>query len=289
MDLWLVLILNTLSGIATLALISLGLAVIFGIMRVINFAHGEFLMLGAYTATLSTNWGVNVWISILLLAPLFVGLVGLVVERLLIRFLYGRLTDSLIVTWGLSLFIVGLVTTVYGHNIPGISTPLGSVAIGGYTLSVYRLFLIAIAVVTFAAVWYFLNHTKYGILARGTTLNPDMASALGVSPKQVYSWTFFAGSALTGLAGGLLAPIAGVVPTMGAVFVAKAFITVIGGGSAIIAGTFSAASLFGAVDQVTSFVWTPVIGQAVMLVVAIGMLRVLPQGITGRFFGRKLS
>ena len=125
MDLAAIVGLNVLSGIASLVLISLGLAIIFGMMRIINLAHGEFLMLGAYATVLSTNHGVNIWISMLVISPLFVGLVGLFVERTLIRFLYGRLVDTMLATWGLSLFIVGLVTTIFGNTINGVPTPLG--------------------------------------------------------------------------------------------------------------------------------------------------------------------
>ena len=125
MDLAAILGLNVLSGIASLVLISLGLAIIFGMMRIINLAHGEFLMLGAYTTVLAANHGVNIWVAMLVLSPLAVGLIGLVVERALIRFLYGRIVDTMLATWGLSLFIVGLVTTIFGNTIQGVPTPLG--------------------------------------------------------------------------------------------------------------------------------------------------------------------
>jgi branched-chain amino acid transport system permease protein len=117
---------------------------------------------------------------------------------------------------------------------------------------------------------------------------PDMANALGISPSLVYSATFAVGAALSGLAGALLAPLTGVVPTMGGAFVAKAFITVIGGGPAILAGLVSASTLFGAINQIATFVTTPVFGEVALLVSAIVMLRLLPQGITGRFFKRSL-
>jgi len=288
MDLTLIICLDILNGIAMLAMISVGLAIVFGIMGVINLAHGEFLMLGAFAATVSTNAGVNVWVSMLIVAPLFVGIVGLVVERLLIRLLYGRMTDTLIVTWGLSLFLVGAVTTLFGYTIPGISAPLGSVKLGVYSFSAYRLVFTGLTALTFLVIWSFLKYTRWGIIARGTTQNPEMASALGHAPHRVYAITFFSGSAVTGLAGGLIAPLTGVVPTMGAIFVAKAFIAVIGGGAAIVAGTFAASSFFGAVDTLASFVWTPVIGQAAMLLAAIILLRLLPRGITGRFLERRI-
>ena len=129
-----------------------------------------------------------------------------------------------------------------------------------------------------------LRGTRLGLIARGTMENPNMAAALGVSPPRVYATTFGVGAALTGLAGGLLAPISGVLPTVGAAYVAKAFITVISGGTAILAGTAAAASLFGSVNQLLTYFTTPVIGEAGLLAAAILLLRVLPHGITGKLF-----
>ncbi|MGO4124565.1 branched-chain amino acid ABC transporter permease [Inquilinus sp. YAF38] len=288
MDLAAILALDVLNGVASLILLCTGLAVIFGMMRIINLAHGEFLMLGAYATVVSTNAGVNVWVAMLVVAPLFVGAVSLVVERCLIRFLYGRLVDTMLATWGLSLFIVGLVTTIYGNTIQGVPTPLGGFSIGAYRSSLYTLFLVAMAVLLLAAVWVVLRYTRLGLIARATMQNPNMAAALGVSPNRVYMATFAVGAAITGLAGGLLAPVSGVVPTMGAAYVAKAFITVVGGGSAILAGTASAAGLFGFINQMAAYLTTPVFGEVTLFVSAIILIRVLPQGISGRFFGRSL-
>jgi branched-subunit amino acid ABC-type transport system permease component len=288
MDLAAVLTIEVLNGIASLALISIGLAIIFGMMRVINLAHGEFLMLGGYAAIIATNHGVNIWISMLLVAPLVVGVIGVIAERTIIRFLYGRMIDTLLATWGLSLFIIGLVTTIFGNSVAGIRAPLGSVAVGRYNISLYRLVLIVITAALLAAIFVVLQHTRLGLIARGTMENAPMAAALGVSPPRVYATTFGVGAALTGMAGGLLAPISGVLPTVGAAYVAKAFITVISGGTAILAGTASAAWLFGSVNQLLTYFTTPVIGEAGLLVAAILLLRALPHGITGKFFGRSL-
>ncbi|MGK9170695.1 branched-chain amino acid ABC transporter permease [Inquilinus limosus] len=288
MELAAILALDVLNGVASLILLCTGLAIIFGMMRIINLAHGEFLMLGAYATVVSTNAGVNVWVAMLVVAPLFVGAVSLVVERCLIRFLYGRLVDTMLATWGLSLFIVGLVTTIYGNTIQGVPTPLGGFSIGAYRSSLYTLFLVAMAALLLAAVWAVLRYTRLGLIARATMQNPAMAAALGVSPNRVYMATFAVGAAITGLAGGLLAPVSGVVPTMGAAYVAKAFITVVGGGSAILAGTASAAGLFGFINQMAAYLTTPVFGEVTLFVSAIILIRVLPQGISGRFFGRSL-
>ena len=288
MDLAVAVALQVLTGIATLLIVSLGLAVIFGMMRVINLAHGEFLMLGAYAAILSARAGLNIWLAMLVVAPLVVGVIGVVVERLVIRRLYGRMLDTMLATWGLSLGFIGAVTMIFGNTVAGFSAPLGSIAIGGYRSSGYGLFLIGAALVLIGAVWAVLRFTPAGLIARGTMQNPEMAAALGVAPDRVYAVTFAAGAALSGLAGALIAPFSGVVPTMGTVYIAKAFITVITGGTAMLAGTLSASGLLGTVATLGTFATTPVLGEVAMLAVAIVLLRLLPEGITGRFFRRSL-
>jgi branched-chain amino acid transport system permease protein len=284
MDLGLVVLIQVLYAIAGLVIISAGLAVIFGMMKVINLAHGEFMMLGAYAVVWTTSVGINLWVAIFLIAPLTVGVIGVVLERLIIRRLYGRMIDTMLATWGLSLLLVGIVTSVFGNTTAGVSAPLGNFSIGAYSVSVYTLVIIAVAAVLSLVIRWVLLRTSWGLIARGTMQNPDMANALGISPGKVYSVTFALGAALSGLAGALLAPLTGVVPTMGAAFVAKAFITVIVGGPAILAGLVSASTLFGAINQLATFSTTPVFGEVALLLAAIILLRRLPQGITGRFF-----
>ena len=136
--------------------------------------------------------------------------------------------------------------------------------------------------------WLVLRYTRLGLIARGTMQNAAMAAALGTNPSAVYAVTFAVGAALTGLAGGLLAPLSGVVPTIGAAYIAKAFITVISGGAAILSGTAIASTLLGAINVVATFAYTSVLGEVALLVAAVVLLRLLPQGITGRFFRRAL-
>jgi branched-subunit amino acid ABC-type transport system permease component len=271
-------------AIASLALISVGLAVIYGMMRVINFAHGEFLMLGGYAVILPVQAGVNLWVAMLIIAPLTVGLFGIAVERLIIRPLYGRVIDTVLATWGLSLLLIGLTSAALGYHQEGSKPPLGSVAIGAYRESAYTFFVIGITAVIMLALYIGLKRTRFGMLARGTMQNPAMAAGLGVDTAKVYATTFGLGAALSGLAGGILAPISGVVPVIGATYIAKAFITVISGGAVVLAGTASAATLLGAVNQVVTFVATPVVGEVALLAAAIILLRLLPAGITGRLF-----
>ncbi len=289
MDLVFALALQIVYGIASLVLISLGLAIIFGMMRVINLAHGEFLMLGGYTVVISTNQGVNIWFAMLVLAPLVVGIIGVLVERLLIQFLYGRMVDTLLATWGLSLLFVGLVTSIFGaQTATTISPPLGAIQIGDYSSSAYELFLIAVTVVLLLLIYAVLKLTKLGLVARATMQNDDMASALGVSTKRIYMITFGLGAAVSGLAGGLLAPVTGVLPSIGATYIAKAFITVISGGASILAGTTAASILLGGINGIMAFLTGPTLGEVALLAAAIILIRLLPTGITGRFFRKSL-
>jgi branched-subunit amino acid ABC-type transport system permease component len=287
-DLVALLAIQVLYAIASLALISVGLAIIFGMMKVINLAHGEFLMLGGYAAIEATRFGINIWIAMLVVAPIVVGAIGMIVERAIIRWLYGRIVDTMLATWGLSLFLVGLTTTIFGNTTVGLSAPLGSFEIGRYRTSGYTLFVIAVAIVVLVGVLATLRYTRAGLIARGTMQNGAMAAALGVNPSRVYSVTFGIGAALTGLAGGVLAPVSGVFPTIGVAYVAKSFITVIGGGAAIVTGTATASALFGAINQLATYATTPVFGEVALLAAAIVLIRILPQGVTGRFFRRSL-
>ncbi len=288
MDYSLVVAIELLREVAGLILIATGLAVIFGMMRVINIAHGEFMMLGGYTVVLTTKFGVNIWVAILILAPLAVGVFGIIVERLIIRHLYGRIIDSLLATWGLSLFLIGFVTVVFGNTVEGVSTPFSGLPIGQYTVAIYTLFLIFAAVAFITSVYLTLRYTKAGLIARATMQNPDMVESLGVNSKLVYMATFGIGAAFAGLAGGLLAPISGVVPGMGALLIGKAFITVVTGGAAVVAGTLSASGILGTISQAVTFATGPVFGDATLLFVALILLRLLPQGITGRIFTRSV-
>jgi branched-subunit amino acid ABC-type transport system permease component len=288
MDYSLVVAIELVREVAGLILIATGLAVIFGMMRVINIAHGEFMMLGGYTVVLTTKWGVNIWVAILILAPLVVGIFGVLVERLIIRHLYGRIIDSLLATWGLSLFLIGFVTVVFGNTVEGVSTPLSSFAVGQYSVAIYTLFLIFAAIAFIASVYLALRYTKSGLIARATMQNPNMVESLGINSKLVYMATFGIGAAFAGLAGGLLAPISGVVPGMGGLLIGKAFITVVTGGSAVVAGTLSASAILGSVSQAVTFATGPVFGDATLLFVALILLRLLPQGITGRIFTRSV-
>src|SRR5260370_7761804 len=214
MDYVVILLLQIGSAVASLVLMSLGLAVIFGMMRVINLAHGEFLMLGGYAAITAFNLGVNLWVAMVVVAPLVVGLFGALVERLVIRRVYGRLIATMLATWGLSLAMIGFVTVVFGNTVSGISAPLGSVSIGAYRTGVYEIFLILVAAILLIAGWLVLRFTRYGLIARGTMQNAAMAAALRTNPPAVYALTFAPHSALSAPPPGPFAPPTPPLPTL---------------------------------------------------------------------------
>lgn len=279
-DFFIVVVVGILSNIAMLVVLALGLAVIFGMMGVINLAQGEFLMLGAYALLLYTRLGVNIWVG-MVFAALTVGIIGVMIERAVIRFLYGRMLDTMLATWGLSLSLVGGITLIFGPTTEGIGTPLGHFGVGDYTITGYRIFLIGAAAGLLLLTYLIFYRTQYGMIARATMQNPTMAAALGVNPSLVYLGTFGLGAAQAGLAGAIMAPLIGVVPTMGLSFVAKIFITVVVGGPTILAGTTSAGVSLGVIETAVSYASTPLLGEVALLALAILVLRVLPQGITG--------
>jgi urea transport system permease protein len=278
MDYAAIVVLEILYMIAFLALISAGLAIVFGMMRVINLAHGEFVMLGGYATIAANKAGINVYFAMLVIAPLVVGVIGLIVERLIVRFLYGRMIDIMLATWGLSLLLIGLVTLIFGNTPVSVPTPIPGYRIGHYQMGGYNLFVIAVAAILMCAMWFALRYT------RGTMQGRDVVASLGYNPSTIFMLTFTVGAALSGLAGGVMAPLTGLLPSIGGAYIAKAFITVITGGAAVIAGTLSTAALFGTVDQIVSFATTPVLGEIAMLALALVLLRLMPQGVTGQFF-----
>src|SRR5690242_18339105 len=195
--------------IAFLALISAGLAIVFRMLRVINHAHGEFVMLGGYTTIACAKAGINIYVAMLIVAPIVVGVIGLIVERLIVRFLYGRMIDTMLATWGLSLLLIGLVTLIFGNTAVSVPAPIPGYQVGHYQMGGYNLFIIAVSVILFLAMWLALRYTRAGLIARGAMQGADVVAALGHNPQTIYMLTFTVGAALSGLAGGVLAPLTG--------------------------------------------------------------------------------
>lgn len=273
-------------AVASLFLLSIGLAIVFGMMGVINFAHGEFLMLGGFAFITAVNAGVNFWVAMFVVAPVSVAIIGMIIERLIIRHLYGRIVETILATWGISLLLIGLATLVFGYHQMGVSPPFENVVIGNYSTGGYIFFIIGLAVFVGIGLYFLLRHTPFGLIARGTMQNAGMASALGINVKTMYSVTFGLGAAVSGLAGAAFAPLSGVLPVTGITYIAKSFITVILGGALPLVGASVSSAILGTVNQVTTMLATPMLGEVMLLVTAVVLLRVLPSGITGKFFKR---
>lgn len=273
------------SSAAVLLIATIGLAVIFGMMGVINLAHGEFIMLGAYAALTATRMGVPFPISVAL-AAIALGLFGALVERAIIRHLYGRLFDTLLATWGLSLALYQTAVLVFGTTTPGVGLPISAVSIGRFSMSSYFLFLIAAAIVIVAIVYLVFTRTTYGIMARAAIQNPSMAAAVGVETKRINTTTFAFGSALAGLAGGLLVPAFPATPDMGLTFVSKAFLAVVMAGPLTISGTVASAGVLGGISSTASSFYTAVIGDIVFFAITVGVLRFFPMGVSAAWRGK---
>ncbi len=275
-------------AISTLCLLSAGLALVFGLMRIINLAHGEFIVLGGYVTLVATHAGVPIWLAMFVMSPLMVGLFGLLVEWVIIRHLYGRMMDTMLATWGLSMLISGALVTVFGNTTTGVTNPIGAIAIGEYQVGGYSVLIIGVTVALMLLSYVVLRYTRAGLIVRAAMQSADVVSGLGYNPKTVYRITFALGAAISGLAGGLMAPLIGLTPASGGQFIAKSFITVISGGASVVTGTLSASTLFGLVSKGVEWLSTPVWGELALLVVAIVLLRLMPQGITGRYFKGKV-
>jgi len=265
---------------AFLVLSACGLAIIFGMMGVINLAHGEFIMCGAYVTVMATRAGIPLPLSILL-GSLVAGIIGMALERLVIRHLYGRPLDTIVATWGVSLIATQGTLIVLGSTMQGVGTPLGSFVVGNLSFSTYRIVLIFAALAVLGGLYLLFNKTRFGILARATIQVPHMAEGLGVNTRHVYALTFGLGAALAGLTGGLYAPTMTMVPTMGATFIVEAFVTVVVGGADVFLGTAPAAVVLAVVKAGMTSWQGQLFGQIALLVAVILVIRLLPRGISG--------
>lgn len=263
-----------------LILSSIGLAVIFGMMNIINMAHGEFIMLGAYIFTISALAGIPFIVSVLI-AVLGVTVFGILIHKLIISKLHSRPMDSIVITYGMSLVMKQLIQIIFGSTMPSVSMPLGSVTAGGNVLSVYRLVLVLISIVMLVAFYTFFNYTKFGLYSRATMQNAEVAKALGINTGFEYSMTFAIGAGIAGLAGALYAPVMAVSPILGDSFIIQAFTTVVVGGGNPLIGTFLSGTVLGVISGIVSLEQGQFIGKIAMLVAAIICIRVLPGGFSG--------
>jgi branched-subunit amino acid ABC-type transport system permease component len=265
---------------AFLLLSALGLIVILGMMNIINLAHGELMMMGAYTASIAWHHNVPFWLCAIL-AFLVVGMFGALLEQTIIRRFYGRELGALVVTWGISLILSQGALAVFGPFLPAIPIPGGSVGVGQYSFSVYWLTVIALSCVLIAGLWALYNCTAFGLQARATMQNAAMARALGVNTERIYMLTFSLGAGLAGFSGALFAPTVSIAPFMGQQFVAPAFITVVVGGAAnVITGAVGSSVLLSLVKTPIGFMFGAFVGTVALLLAALVIIRLMPDGIS---------
>ncbi|HZJ28522.1 MAG TPA: branched-chain amino acid ABC transporter permease [Solirubrobacterales bacterium] len=263
--------------------VALGLTIIFGVMRVINMAHGEFFMLGAYTMVVVTGAGLNPWLGIAL-APVLLGMFGILTERTMIRPLYQRADlSSLLATFGLSIVLQQSARLVFGPQSRSVPTPLeGNLNILGTTYPAYRLLAAAIALAVIVAVGALVYRSTFGVRMRATMENTEVASALGTNTSRIAGWAFGLGAALAGFAGALMAPFIGVVSSMGLEQTVQSFLVVITGGMGSIAGTVGGGVMIGGGESALTVPFSGTVAQIAVLLVAITVMLARPQGLFRR-------
>jgi branched-chain amino acid transport system permease protein len=281
------LLLQTIAGVALGAifvLLAIGLSLIFGMLGVVNFAHGAFFMVGAYTGVYFFGLTGNFWFS-LVLVPLTVGVVGLVVERLLVRPLYGRGIDyPLLLTFGLSYVLVEAIRILFGVEGNPMGPPAalrGALDIGIGRFPTYRLFLIGATAVIVLALWLFIEKTRFGLIIRAGAQDPEIVRILGIDLSRVWLLVFALGIAIAGLSGVLAAPTRAVTPEMGIPVLVESFVVTVVGGMGSLAGAVVAGLLVGIVYSLTSL-FAPEFAEMSIFVLMALVLLVRPQGLFGR-------
>ncbi|MBL4727385.1 MAG: branched-chain amino acid ABC transporter permease [Rhizobiaceae bacterium] len=265
-------------------LMAVGLSLIFGLLTVVNFAHGAFYMVGAYVGVFLMGLTGNFWVS-LVLVPIVVGTLGLVIERFLVRPLYGRGIDyPLLLTFGLALVLVELVRIVFGLEGQSFDVPevlSGAVNTGVDYFPLYRLFLIGVTSFIVFALWLFIEKTSYGLIIRAGARDPEIVRILGVDISKVWLIVFAIGTGVAGLAGVLAAPMRSVIPDMGSTVLVEAFVVTVVGGMGSLVGAVVAGMLVGVVVAMTSLFW-PSLADLSMFVLMAVVLLVRPQGLFGQ-------
>ncbi len=267
------------------AVLSLGLAVIFGLLNIINFTHGALYMMGAFVAWLGLQYlGLNYWVM-LILSPIVVGLFGIALERLLLRHLY-RLDPlyGLLLTFGLALLIEGVFRSIYGVSGQPYATPAllqGGVNLGFMYLPIYRAWVVVASVLACLMTWFIIEKTHLGALLRAGTENPKLVEAFGVNVPLMISLTFGFGVALAAFAGVLAAPILQVSPLMGSNLIIVVFAVVVIGGMGSILGSIVTGLGLGVIEGFTKVFW-PEASSTVVFIIMVIVLLLRPAGLFGK-------
>ena len=277
---------------SVLLLAAIGLAITFGVMGVINMAHGEMIMLGAYVAFvvqqvfrrfLPPGW-IDAYVVVAVpVAFLFAGLIGIALERTVIRFLYGRPLETLLATWGVSLLLQQAVRTIFGSPNKEVANPNwmtgGFDVVGGFSVTWNRLYIIAFCFVVLGALALILNRTSFGLHMRAVTQNRDMAAAMGIRTARVDALTFGLGSGIAGMAGVALSQIGNVSPNLGTIYIVDSFLVVVFGGVGNLWGTLVGALSLGVVNKLLEPIAGAILGKIVVLAAIILFIQRRPRGL----------
>ncbi len=276
--------LNGFSVVAILMIAALGLAIIFGVAGVINMAHGEFIMVGAYTAAVVGQLGGNTFIAIPV-AFLVVALLGLIVERGIIQWIYERPLETLLATWGVGIILQVLMKLIFGPELYYVGAPKildgGFRVIGLLPFPWYRLFLIILAIVLMIITYLVLYKTDLGLKVRSVRRNRTMSGCLGIDTRKIDMIIFAFGSGLAGVAGASLAPIKSVSTTMGFPYAVDSYMVLVLGGVGNLWGVVAGAGLIGEAETILSFIYNNVIGKLLVFIFIVLAIRVFPKGLFG--------
>jgi urea transport system permease protein len=270
-------VLDIITSAAILYAVAVGLLLVFGVLKIINFAHGALMTIGGYAALMATQLGLDPWLAIPL-AAVAGAVVGMVIERVVVRPLYARPLDAILATWGLGIIIGQIITIGFGRGVQFAQSPLsGTVLVLGEGYSQYRLALVAIAAALGLALSALLRGSRLGLDTRAVIMNEDLARGLGINSARVRFVTFAIGSGLAAVAGALITPLSSVDPNMGVPWLVNAFMLVLVSGSSLVSLLFACLVLGGAQVLVSSLV-SPVLGGITIAVLAAIILRVRPAG-----------
>jgi len=277
-----------------LLLVALGLAITYGAMGVINMAHGEMVMIGAYVTVLSGIWlGTNIFVAIPF-AFMVTALLGLLIERVVVRRLYRRLLDTLLATWGIAILIQQAIRLEFGLSFFGIhiqglgpglqnvSVPAilqGTLSIAGADINRYRTFIIFVTAVLALATWFIIYRTTMGTQVRAIIRNPKMAAACGIDVTRVNALTFALGSGLAGVAGVMMSGFKTVFPDMGTPMVVDGFLVVVMGGVGSLLGSVFSAGILGEIDGLVAAATNDILARAVVFGVVIAIIVLKPKGL----------
>lgn len=276
-------ILDAVSTSLVLALVALGLAVVFGLVRVINMGHGAMLALGAYIAWSLGQHGLPFGFCVIG-AALLVGLVGLVFEIVVIRHFYERQFETLLITWAFYLVVTELIKVIWGTDLRSVPNPIrGTFTIGGASIGRYVALVSVLSVLLLAVAGWVMYRTNTGIRVRAMIQNREMALMLGVRASLMYRAVFTIGAALAGLAGALISPMFSVEPDMGTLWLVRSFFVVIVGGlGSLVGGTLVGSALIGGATTLVALVAKQVVAQTMVFALAVIALRFRPAGLLGK-------